>query len=1144
MDGFKLRAAMVIFFEFRRLLGRNLRSKMPLKAHSLLFPVLLCVAAIPAGLRAADNDPAGLEFFESKVRPVLSEHCYQCHSAKAEKLKGGLFLDTRQGVLKGGETGPAIVPGDPTKSLLITAIRYADEHLRMPPENKKLSADQISNLEAWVKMGAPDPRIAGTPASNAVSPAAVSTHWAFRPVVRPPVPAVKEKRWVQTPIDAFILAKLEARGLAPSPRADKRTLLRRATFDLIGLPPTEQEMEAFLADKSPGAFASVVDRLLTSPHYGERWARHWLDVARYADTKGYVFEEERRYPYAYTYRDYVIRAFNEDLPYDRFVVEQIAADRLELGDDKRPLAAMGFLTLGRRFLNSQPDIIDDRIDVVSRGLMGLTVGCARCHDHKYDPVPSKDYYSLYGVFASCSEPAEKPLLGGKSLPPEYPAYLAERGKRREELDVFRAAREAETLGKLRSQVGDHLLAAQDASLSADQSVRENLARQRKLDPRVVQRWMSALENLRKETNAIFAPWFAFAALPATNFTSGAKEVTARLAGSPDTRSHPAVRKLLDPAHPPASLTNVAEIYNRVFADVDRRWLAAATNKPAITALPDSADEALRQVLYAKDLPFDIPGNELVRLFDTPAQQKIRALQRKLDELDALHPGSPPRAMVLQDNAQPATPHVFIRGNPNNPGPEVPRQFLGLIAGPKRQPFTKGSGRLELAQAIASRDNPLTARVLVNRVWLQYFGAGLVRTPSDFGVRSDPPSHPELLDYLASRFMAEGWSLKKLHRLILLSDVYQQGSDDNPRGIAVDAGNQLLWKMNRRRLDFEAMRDSLLAVSGGIDMALGGHPVEMTTYPFTTRRSIYGFVERQNLPGIFRTFDFANPDATSPQRFTTTVPQQALFMINSPFVVGRARELVKRPEFSGARETHARIRALYRRAYQRDPTTGELEMAERFFKMQTELPPFDPEPPSWYYGYGMYDEASRRVAEFHVLPAFTNNVWQGGGTLPDETLGWVMLNNSGGHAGNDRKHAAIRRWIAPRDMVVSIDGSLGHDADGGDGVRGRIVAGGSGELGSWTVKKSRKETRIAQVEVRRGDTIDFVVDCLGSVDSDGFTWAPLLKTVSSKSPIPSGAISDWNARLDFGGPKEIPQPLNAWEKYAQVLLMSNEMAFLD
>ncbi|HKS38888.1 MAG TPA: PSD1 and planctomycete cytochrome C domain-containing protein, partial [Verrucomicrobiae bacterium] len=896
-----------------------------------------------ARTHAEDPTQEGIEFFEKKIRPILVDNCYKCHAADSEKgPKGGLLLDTRDGLFKGGDTGPAIVPGDAEKSLLIKAVRHRDENLQMPPKNGKLPDEQIADLEAWVKMGAPDPRSKNLETRS--SKLATEKHWAFQPVRVPPVPAVRNRRWVQNPIDAFVLAKLEAKGMSPSRQADKRALIRRASYDLTGLPPAPEEVTDFLGDKSPEAFARVVERLLDSPRYGERWARHWLDVARYADTKGYVFEEERRYAYAYTYRDYVIRALNEDLPFDRFIIEQLAADQLELGEDKRALAAMGFLTLGRRFLNNQPDIIDDRIDVVTRGLMGLTVTCARCHDHKYDPIPTSDYYSLYGVFASCSEPSDKPLLGTVSLPKAYDEYAAERKKREDELNHFRETKQQEALTQLRQRAGDYLLAAYDTQRLEDKAKAEGLARERKLDPKTVQKWISKLDEWSKEHHPIFAPWFAFVALPEGEFATRSTELAAKYSGNAEAEKpiNPLVAEVFA-GQAPAMMKEVAERYGKLFADADKQWqeMVEAGKKeekaelPA--ALPDPNREALRQVLYAEGSPANLGSGEFRRVFDVPTSQKVRALQRKVEELDATHPGAPPKGMVLADNAQPNNPRVFVRGNPNNPGAEVPRQFLEVVAGSNRKPFEKGSGRLELAQAIASRDNPLTARVIVNRVWLHHFGAGLVRTPSDFGVRSDPPTHPGLLDYLTAWFMDNGWSIKKLHRLIMLSSAYQQSSDDNDRFAQADPDNRLLWKMNRRRLDFESMRDSLLAVSGKLDLTEGGHSVDITTQPFTARRTVYGFVERQNLPGIFRTFDFASPDTTSPQRFATIVPQQALFLMNSPFIIQQARELAARPEVKTCQSSKDTVRALYQVAFQRPPERDEVQLGMRFLEAQSPKP---------------------------------------------------------------------------------------------------------------------------------------------------------------------------------------------------------------
>jgi mono/diheme cytochrome c family protein len=716
--------------------------------------ILTALVAVTAAARADD------EFFESKVRPVLAEHCFSCHGP--DKQKGGLRLDSRAALLKGAGGEPVIALGDPNGSLLIKAVRH-DGDIKMPPK-QKLPAAAIDALTAWVKMGAPWPE---APAGKAASSVAEvrARHWSFRPVRRPALPAVRRRDWATTPIDLFVLAKLEQQGLEPAPRADRRTLIRRATLDLTGLPPAPEEVEAFVNDPSPGAWEKVIDRLLASPRYGERWGRHWLDVARYSDTKGYVFEEERRYPFAYTYRDYVIRAFNDDLPYDQFVTQQIAADKLPPGDDKRPLAAMGFLTLGRRFLNNAADIIDDRIDVVMRGLQGLTVGCARCHDHKFDPIPMADYYSLYGVFASSVEPKDLPLLGTPDPTPEYLAY-------EKELKVL------------------------------EQAVKDYEEKNK--------------EELQKR--------------------------------------------------------------NRKFRD------------------------------------------------------ELRRLESKVQKHKATHPGAPPQAMVLADAPKPVEPVVFLRGNPNNRGPAVPRQFLEVLSRGERKPFTDGSGRLELARAIAGKDNPLTARVMVNRVWLHHFGQGLVRTPGDFGLRGDPPTHPELLDYLAWSFMEEGWSVKKLHRLILSSATYQQASfSRDPKGSAADVDNRLLSHQNRQRLDFEALRDSLLWASGRLDAKAGGAPVEITTAPFAGCRSVYGFIDRQNLPGLFRAFDFASPDSSTPQRHITTVPQQALFLMNGPFVVEQAKALAARPDVMARAQPEERIAYLYRLLYGRPPDRDEMALGRHFIE---------------------------------------------------------------------------------------------------------------------------------------------------------------------------------------------------------------------
>ncbi|MFN7137745.1 MAG: PSD1 and planctomycete cytochrome C domain-containing protein [Limisphaerales bacterium] len=726
---------------------------------SRFFPIVLASLFV-ALADAAEPTRAEIEFFENKIRPVLVNRCYKCHSSEGDKLRGDLSVQYREALLTGGSSGPAIIPGNPETSLLIKAIRHDDDVSKMPPKGEKLSEAEIKDFIAWVKMGAPDPRKfdSGTQASYG---ATAKDHWAFQPVKKPAVPEVKNKSAVKTPVDAFILAKLEENGMKHSSPAEKRTLIRRATFDLHGLPPTQQEVNAFLADDSPDAFAKVVDRLLASPRYGERWGRYWLDVARYSDTRGDIPRNrmDENYQHAWTYRDYVIRSFNEDKPFNRFIIEQIAADKIPLGTNRWTLAALGFLTLGDRFNNNRHDIINDRIDVVTKGLMGLTVTCARCHDHKFDPVSQKDYYALHGVFANTYEP----------------------------------------------EIGPALL--------------------------------------------------------------------------------------------PIKQTAEYQDYAKKLADYEAQ---------------------------AKELP-----NRRGRRTQQELREE-RDLRRDYAKLEMTHPAAPPRAHVMFDVAKPRDSRVFIRGEAGNPGPVVQRRFLEILSG-TNSVFKQGSGRYELALSVVHTNNPLTSRALVNRVWLHHFGEGFVTTPDDLGNQSSPPSHPELLDYLAARFMEEGWSMKKLHRLIMLSSTYQQSSANNPDYAQKDPDNRLLWRAHIRRLDIEAVRDSILAIGGNLDLTMGGRPVDLGEAPYSKRRTVYGFVDRRNLPEIYTQFDFANPDISTGKRYQTIVPQQSLFMMNSPLVIEQARSIVQSESFRKLSHPEEKIRYLYSLIYQRFPMATELQLGLEFIE---------------------------------------------------------------------------------------------------------------------------------------------------------------------------------------------------------------------
>ncbi len=862
----------------------------------------LCAAAsavpVPAADPVAKPTSAQIEFFETKVRPVLADHCYSCHGPK--KQSAGLRLDTAAGLKAGADNGPVFVPGDPAKSRLIKSVKREGEYA-MPPKTP-LPVAVVAVLAEWVKAGATVPDdIAKNPTPDP------KQHWAFQPIKEPAVPKLAVP--VANPIDAFVLAKLKEKGLSPAPPADRRTLIRRAYFDLLGLPPAAAEVDAFVKDESPDAWAKLIDRLLASPQYGERWGRYWLDIARYADTKGYVFQEDRFFAFGYTYRDYVIRSFNEDKPYDRFVTEQLAADLLPPGDDKRPLAAMGFLTLGRRFLSNQQDIIDDRIDVVTRGFMGLTVTCARCHDHKYDPIPTKDYYSLYGVFASSTEPAELPLIEEAKRTSEVIAFETELEKREGDYKAEIAKRHAATLKKLRDPftVAEYLRAVLDARGKPNEEV-QNLLRQRDLTRHAFDRWRTFLDAEWKAKSPVYSPLLALAAIPEKSFEAKAADAIGK-----DTNA--LVAKAITGAKPKTQKAAVEAFAGAIAADPPPGTLAK--------------EQAEAFAWRATDGPLDIPLAEADKLFNRADRDALAAIRKKIDGFKATNPHAPPRAHVLRDNPQPVQPVVFLRGNPNNRGPVVPRQAPEVIAGAGRKPFAQGSGRLELAQAITAPENPLTARVMANRVWLGHFGYGLVRTPSDFGIRSDPPTHPELLDWLASGFMKDGWSVKRLHQRIMLSATYQQSSAVSADQFKLDPENRSLAHQNRRRLDFEALRDSLIAAAGRLDVTAGGKPVDLFKAPFSTRRTVYGLIDRTNMPGTFRVFDVASPDTHSPQRFQTTVPQQALFLLNSPFVQEQAKALAARPEVAGAKTPTAKVAALYRLALGRNPTKDETALAAEF-----------------------------------------------------------------------------------------------------------------------------------------------------------------------------------------------------------------------
>ena len=869
--------------------------------------MLILVAIRPVGAQSPDTLAA--DMFETKIRPVLVENCYKCHSAEQKTEKGGLRLDSRDAMLRGGESGPAVVPGKPGASLLLKAIRHDDDVAKMPPKGK-LPASVVADFEAWIAAGALTP--AKSSATGAIDWAVARKHWAFQPV--------RGLDRNPTSIDAILSAKLAGAGLTFSQPADKRTLLRRVYFDLIGLPPTWDEFEAFVNDKSPDAFESVVDRLLASPRYGERWGRHWLDVARYADTKDGVlmYGDDRIRPFAYTYRDYVIRAFNEDLPFDRFVHEQLAADRIEPKVEPWRLAALGFLTLGRMFDNNIHDIIDDRIDTSCRALLGLTVSCARCHDHKYDPVPQADYYSLYGVFASCEAPIVPPAIEpGRRGPEEFEKKYE--AKQREVQDML--DKQYVLLSEqMRSRVADYLVhAATTKPDPLETAVYFLSLAPEDLRPPIVARWRHFLADRVKPDDPIFGPWHDLFAVASERLPVEASLILDRWKARPPGEVNPLVIDALAKA----TLNTRADVA-RAYGNLLKRLYDES--KSAKEPTPDPIREPLLAIVVGKDSPAYFPKGHTWKHMSRGEKDAFGGKLGELDKLAVKEPNAPPRAMAVVDSSELCDPKVFVRGNAERPGDPVPRRFLAVVAGPDRKPFPNGSGRLDLAKAITDQANPLTARVIANRVWMYHFGEPLVETPNDFGLRCPPPAQLELLDHLAATLIADGWSLKKLHRRIVLSQAYQQASFDRPDAHKVDPDNTLIWRMNRQRLDLESMRDGMLAVAHRLDEKPYGRPVDVVGDAANARRTVYAMVDRQSLPNLFRSFDFASPDQSAERRPSTTVPQQALFGMNAPFVHEQAKALAVRCDDPVPAR---RITQLYRTILLRDPDADELKAGLAF-----------------------------------------------------------------------------------------------------------------------------------------------------------------------------------------------------------------------
>ncbi|WP_417736619.1 DUF1553 domain-containing protein [Rosistilla oblonga] len=769
--------------------------------------VLLAGSASIQELSAEENEEAGIRFFEQKIRPVLVEHCYSCHAADSNPLQAGLQVDSKAGLLLGGDSGEAIVPGKPDESLLIETLRYDDSTYQMPPKGK-LADSVIADFEKWVAMGAPDPRTEEMgQLRKEFDIDSRREFWSFVVPQRAALPEIKDSDWPQQTLDHFILAKIEAAGLTPAPPADRRTLIRRVSLDLTGIPPTYEQTERFVADPDPQAYKNLVDDLLASQHYGERWGRHWLDVVRYAEDNVNMGEHNGPYPNAYRYRDWVVAAINEDVPYDEFIRRQLATDFLEQ-TGREDLPALGLLGMSPQYhkelklsqltLESQyADEWEDRVDVISRGLLGLTVACARCHDHKYDPISAKDYYALAGVFASIRQ-TTRPLISDEAIAASQPA--------RDQV----AALEAET------------------------------------------------KKIQKELKPLEAK----------------------------------IKK------------------------------AAQSERAAL----DAEAKKLREQITQKRLTID-------RIKSTTPNFEIPVADAVTEEQVRIEPLSESHQKIVFYPEKPRDLPVFIRGNVATPGDPAPRGFLEVLSSDASQAFQQGSGRLELADAIVSRDNPLAARVIVNRVWLWHFGEGIVDSPSNFGSMGSLPSHPELLDDLAVRFMDAGWSLKWLHREIVLSATYQQASSVSSIAEAdkVDPENRLLSRFNRLRIDAEAFHDTLLFAGDSYDLKLGGPSAEIDSAKFL-RRAIYAKISRQSPSQYLQVFDFPDPTIHAERRGETTTALQQLFVMNSEFAKAQAVRLAQRID---SEDPETRVREVHRLLFARDPTAEELRLGKAYLAAGTD-----------------------------------------------------------------------------------------------------------------------------------------------------------------------------------------------------------------
>lgn len=1012
-----------------------------LSHHLMFIGCFATVLVVSASHRPviADSPPAAgdqrVPTFETEIRPILKAYCLDCHGG-VEKLSGGLDLRLRRFMIAGGDSGTAIQPGSSKDSLLLQRMHAGE----MPPGEKKVPADKIQLIERWITGGAPtahdepaslEPGIGITNEERA--------YWAFQPVRRVDPPLVKAAERVRTPIDAFILAKLETQNLGMNADADRFTLLKRAYFDLIGLPPSVEETQAFLKDETPGAYEAMIDRLLESKHYGERWGRHWLDVAGYADSEGDGNVDTVR-PYIYKYRDYVIRSFNADKPLNQFLIEQLAGDELVAPPYRNlspeaieTMIATGFLRMAADPTASgqgDPEIsrnlvVSDTLKIVSSSLLGLSVGCAQCHDHRYDPIPQADYYRLRAIF--------EPALNYKAwvIPRDRVVSLYT------DADRAKAAEVDAEAGKLQTVYNE---------------------KQSKL---VDEAFEKALEKYPEEQREALRTAFKTA----------------------DDQRTEDQKKLV--AVNPGLNVNPGVLY---------QFNAAA------------ADELKKDMAVIQAKRAEKPVEDFVSVLSEPA-------------------GQPPVTQVFYrgDHRQPTTP--VQPGDLTIAAPEGQRYDIS-----EHDAVLPSSGRrLAWAKHLVNGQHPLLGRVLVNRIWLHHFGHGIVDTPGEFGTLGLRPSHPELLDWLADELVRQGWSMKRMHKLMMTSSVYRQASlRTDALAASVDTDGTLYSRYGVRRLEAEIVRDRMLSTSGRLDRTQFGPPVEVVedfagqvhVKDDSARRSVYIQARRSKPVSLLTAFDAPVMAVNCDRRITSTVAPQSLMLMNGDFALKQADHLAKRLQ---------------------SESQGELdrELTQAFESR------FPQQQRAWEYGYGTVDEPIAGASptpitvKFQPLKHWTGSSWQAGPVLPDSVAGWAFLSAQGGHPGDDAQRAVIRRWTAPVSGSVVIKGALKHLSEAGDGVRSRLISSRSGVLGEWKSKNNLVETKIEKIDVQSGDTLDFITDCQEHVTSDSFEW-----TVSVHRNDQAGKeIDRWESAGNFQGPQitTIPQQIaGAWRLTYCRPITSDEM----